>query len=75
MIPIVLTRPACKKQVASPICLSQESYGFGLHDRKRSNPESNGANERHSLEYAQLLTVGKDLGLERKARSKAGEDG
>jgi hypothetical protein len=34
---------AWKKQVASPVCLSQESHGFGLRDNKRCNSGSDGA--------------------------------
>jgi hypothetical protein len=36
---------ASKKQVASPVCLCQESRGFGLRDNKRCNPGSDDANE------------------------------
>jgi len=36
---------AWKKQVASPVCLSQESRGFGLRDNRRCNPGSAAANE------------------------------
>jgi hypothetical protein len=38
---------AWKKQVAPPVCLSQESRGFGLGDNKRSNPGLGAASQRH----------------------------
>jgi hypothetical protein len=37
--------PACKKQAASPVRLSQESRGFGPRDNRKRNPGSHGADE------------------------------
>jgi hypothetical protein len=39
--------PACGKQGALPVSLSEESRGFGLCDNKKHNPRSNGANDFH----------------------------
>jgi len=39
--------PAWKKQIVSPVCLSQESRGFGLRDNKRGIPGSDGASKGH----------------------------
>jgi hypothetical protein len=78
MIPIVLTRPAWAQPAVSPACPSEDHRGFFLRDLKRGNPESNGTNERHSFEYAQLLTQYKDLEAEVVAGTKecaeAGEE-
>jgi hypothetical protein len=77
MIPIVLTRPAWAQPAVSPACPSEDHRGFFLRDLKRGNPESNGTNERHSFEYAQLLT--QDLEAEVVAGTEkgaeAGEEG
>jgi len=38
MKPIAQIGPAWQKQAASPVCLSQESHGFGPRDNKKRNP-------------------------------------
>jgi hypothetical protein len=68
--------PAWKKQVASPVCLSQESRGFGLRDNKRCNPGSDGANEGQwqDLIYPPQVDLVQDPISEPDRRSHPGSD-